>query len=75
MAKFDALCNLEVAPLSPRKIKLLRKKSNVSQAVFAAVLNTSVSTVQKWELGDKHPSGPSLKLLSLIERKGLQAVL
>jgi len=43
--------------------------------VLAAVLNTSVSTVQKWEVGDKKPSGPSLKLLSLIERKGLNAVL
>ena len=27
------------------------------------------------EIGDKKPSGPSLKLLSLIERKGLEAVL
>jgi len=48
---------------------------DLSQAVFATVLNTSVSTVQKWEVGDKKPSGPSLKLLNLIERKGLEAVL
>lgn len=47
----------------------------MSQAVFAAVLNTSLSTVQKWEVGDKKPSGPSLKMLNLIERKGLQAVI
>ena len=39
------------------------------------MLNTSVSTVQKWEIGDKRPSGPSLKLLTLIDRKGLDAVL
>jgi putative transcriptional regulator len=39
------------------------------------VLNTSVSTVQKWESGDKKPSGPSLKLLNLIERKGLETVI
>lgn len=43
--------------------------------MFAAVLNTSLSTVQKWEVGDKKPSGPSLKMLNLIERKGLQAVI
>ena len=42
--------------------------------MLAAALNTSVSTVRKWEVGDKKPSGPSLKLLSLIERKGLEAV-
>ncbi len=75
MAEFDALRNLDVKDMPPKKIKLLREKEHVSQAVFAAVLNTSVSTVQKWEVGDKRPSGPSLKLLSLIERRGLEAVL
>jgi putative transcriptional regulator len=43
--------------------------------VLAAVLNTSISTIQKWEAGDKKPSGPFLTLLNLIERKGLEAVL
>jgi putative transcriptional regulator len=38
------------------------------------VLNTSVSTVQKWEIGEKRPSGPSLKLLDVIHRKGIEAV-
>ena len=75
MGEFDALCHLDVEAMSPRKIKSLRKNANVSQAVFAAVLNTSVSTVQKWEVGDKKPSGPSLKLLNLIQRKGLEAVI
>ncbi len=75
MGEFDALCNLGVPALGAAKIKRIRKQANVSQAVFAAVLNTSVSTVQKWEIGEKSPSGPSLKLLSLIDRKGLEAVL
>lgn len=75
MAEYDALCNLGVAEMPPKKIKSLREASQLSQAVFAAVLNTSISTVQKWEIGDKKPSGPSLKLLSLIERKGLEVVL
>lgn len=61
--------------MPPRKIKQLREKAHLSQAVFAAVLNTSVSTVQKWEIGNKKPNGPSLKLLNLIDRKGLDAVL
>ena len=69
------LCNLDVHEIAPRKIKALRERAHVSQAVFAAVLNTSVSTVQKWEIGDKKPSGPSLKLLNLIERKGLEVLL
>jgi putative transcriptional regulator len=57
------------------EIKKLREQAHVSQAVFAAVLNTSVSTVQKWEIGDKKPSGTSLKLLSLIQRKGIDVAL
>ena len=75
MGEFEALCNLDVGMMAPKQIKLLRENAHISQAVFAAVLNTSVSTVQKWEIGDKKPSGPSLKLLSLIQRKGLEAVL
>ncbi|MGY2485253.1 helix-turn-helix domain-containing protein [Cupriavidus sp. CP313] len=42
--------------------------------MFAAYLNTSATTVQKWEQGQKHPSGPSLKLLDLVERKGLEVL-
>lgn len=75
MGEFDALCNLAVHDIAPGQIKQIRQRANISQAVFAAVLNTSLSTVQKWEAGDKRPSGPSLKLLNLIERNGLDAVL
>ncbi|WP_459937896.1 helix-turn-helix domain-containing protein [Desulfonatronum parangueonense] len=75
MREFDALCNLHVAKMSPQKIKEVREREHVSQAVFAAVLNTSLSIVQKWEVGDKNPSGPSLKLLNLVEQKGLSALL
>ena len=55
--------------------RALREQLQLSQAVLASVLNTSISTVRKWEVGDKRPSGPSLKLLDLIARKGLEAVL
>lgn len=55
-------------------IKRLRLREKASQAVFAAYLNASVSTVQKWEIGEKKPSGPALKLLDLVERKGLKAL-
>lgn len=57
------------------KIKALRARLHLSQAVLASVLNTSTSTVRKWEVGDKRPSGPAQKLLDILERKGLEAVL
>ena len=75
MNELEALTTLKIEEMTPEKIKSLREKEHVSQAVFASVLNMSLSTVQKWEIGEKRPSGPSLKLLSLVERKGLSAVL
>jgi putative transcriptional regulator len=74
MREFDALCLPPVKDLSAAQIKQLRKRSKASQAVFAAYLNTSPSTVQKWEQGQKKPNGPSLKLLNLIDQKGLEAL-
>lgn len=75
MSQFDALCLEPVPEYDSQKIRSLRDHLQLSQAVLAAVLNTSLSTVRKWEAGDKHPSGPSLKLLNLLDRKGLEAVL
>ena len=75
MHKFDALCLAPVPDYNSEKIRALRDHLQLSQAVLAAVLNTSLSTVRKWEGGEKHPSGPSLKLLNLLDRKGLEAVL
>jgi putative transcriptional regulator len=74
MREFDALALPVVRELSAKQIRALRTRTRVSQAVFAAMLNTSVSTVQKWEIGEKRPSGPSLKLLNVIERKGIEAL-
>jgi len=74
MREFDTLALPPVRELSAKQIRALRTRTRVSQAVFAAMLNTSVSTVQKWEIGEKRPSGPSLKLLNVIERKGIEAL-
>jgi putative transcriptional regulator len=69
---FDASKLPPVKHYRPTDIKRLRLRAKASQAVFAAYLNTSVSTVQKWEIGAKKPSGLALKLLNIVERKGLQ---
>lgn len=72
MREFDVLCLPPVKEYSATQIKRLRLKYKASQAVFAAYLNTSKSTVQKWEQGQKKPNGPSLKLLNIVEDKGLE---
>src|SRR3970282_2310695 len=74
LREFDRLCLPPIAPLAPAKIKQIRETSRVSQAVFAALLNTSLSTVQKWEIGQKRPTGTALKLLHLVQERGLKAV-
>jgi putative transcriptional regulator len=74
MRELDALALPRVRDFTPRQIRALREQVRMSQAVFAAILNTSVSTVQKWEIGDKRPSGPSLKLLNVIEERGVEAL-
>ena len=74
MRDFKSFGVEEPKTYSAYEIKRLRLKEKASQAVFAAYLNTSVSTVQKWEVGEKTPSGPALKLLDLVERKGLKVL-
>jgi putative transcriptional regulator len=74
MREFDASCLTTVERLSPRQIATLRKRSGVSQAVFASYLNVTTGLVSKWERGEKQPQGPSLKLLALVQKKGLEAI-
>ena len=52
MGKFEALCNLDLHEIPSQQIKALRERADVSQADFAAVLNTSLSMVQKREVRD-----------------------
>lgn len=73
--KLEVLCLEPIPSYDSAQIRALREQLKLSQTVLASVLNTSPSTVRKWEIGEKHPSGPSLKLLNLLERKGLEAVL
>ena len=71
---FDALCLTPVEPLAPAEIRALRLRENASQAVFARHLNVTTGLVSQWERGEKQPSGAALKLLTLVARKGLQAL-
>ena len=72
MRKFDALCLTPIQQMTPQKIRALRTRENANQTVFAAYLNVTPSLVSTWEWGEKHPQGASLKLLSLVEGKGLE---
>lgn len=75
MRSFDETCLVAVDELSPNEIKRLREAQHVSQPVFARYLNTSESTVEKWETGAKRPSGAALKLLHVVRKHGLEVLI
>jgi putative transcriptional regulator len=72
MREFDALCLPDIPEYSAKQIKKIRLHNKASQAVFAAYLNISLSTVQKWEQGQKKPGSIAFKLLDLVQKRGLQ---
>ena len=74
MRKYDALCLTPVADFDAEKIRSLRQRYQISQSVLAALLNTSLSAVRQWETGQKSPGGPSQKLLNILDRRGIEAL-
>ena len=74
MREFDSLCLTPIQEMSPAKIRSIRTRSKTSQAVFAAYLNVTPGLISQWERGQKRPQGTSLKLLSLVDKKGIEVV-
>jgi putative transcriptional regulator len=62
-------------PPSPREIVAIREGARMNQAVFARLLDVSTGTLSKWERGQLKPRGPAGRLLRIIKRKGIEAVL
>ena len=74
MRDFDTSCLTVPPAFTPADIQHLREANNVSQPVFARYLNTSESTIEKWETGAKRPSGMACKLLAIVQKHGLQVL-
>jgi DNA-binding transcriptional regulator YiaG len=55
----------KAALMPPAKIVSLRKTLNVSQSVFARLLNVSPMTAKSWETGRRSPCGAALRLLAI----------
>ena len=74
MRRFDESCLTPVHKFTAKEIRTLREREEVSQTVFAHYLNVTKDSVSQWERGQKKPAGASMKLLSLVQRKGLEAI-
>ena len=77
MAKIRSLCVPPPAYTCEQIAAIRTRVAKMSQSVFAAFLNVSVSTVQKWESpkANKQPTGTALRLLQLVESKGVEALI
>jgi putative transcriptional regulator len=75
MDKIESLALPEVREFTPAEIRQLREDSNLSRGVWATILNVGVTTAQKWESGKTHPDGAALKLLNLVEDRGVTTLL
>jgi putative transcriptional regulator len=74
LREFDDACLTPVHVLAPEEIKAIRAREHISQPVFTRYLNVSKNLVSDWERGVKKPGGPALRLLTVIQKKGLEAI-
>ncbi|RMI14610.1 DNA-binding transcriptional regulator [Sinorhizobium meliloti] len=74
MREFDEGCLTAVETMTPEEIRTIREREHISQPVFARYLNVSKGLVSDWERGIKKPGGPALRLLTVVQKKGLQAI-
>jgi putative transcriptional regulator len=75
LREIETLCLPQIMRYSSDDIRAIRHRTHLSQAVFAKVLNVEAVTVQKWEQGSKKPGGASLRLLQIVDRRGLDVML
>ena len=50
------------------QIQAIRRQMNLSQSVFAKILNVSSSSIRQWEQGKRRPTGSTKVLLELLEK-------
>lgn len=74
LREYETLC-VPVHKFTGVEVKELRNRIKVSQPVLAQLINTSVATIRAWEAGQKNPGGPSCKLLDILARKGIEALI
>lgn len=74
LREFDEACLSPVLPMAPEDIRALRERELLSQPVFARYLNVSRNLISDWERGVKKPGGPALRLLTIVQKNGIQAI-
>ena len=63
-----------VTEYDKEQIRQIRMDAQMTQHVLADYLGVSVKTVEAWERGRTHPTGPACRLLSMLSNKQTQAL-
>ena len=74
MKEYEELCLKPTKEVTAKDVVRIRARVKVSQNLFARYLNTSPSTIQKWEAGAKKPGAIASKLLRIVEKHGLDVL-
>jgi len=61
-----------VVELNKDQIREIRMRAQMTQTVFANYLGVSVKTVEAWERGRTHPTGPAFRLMSFLAQNQIQ---
>lgn len=61
-----------VQKVDNEEIRKIRIDSGMTQAAFAQFMGISPKTVEAWECGRIHPTGPAYRLLNLLYTKGVE---
>ena len=71
-AKVRTLRFEPVKKLDNNEIRKVRIEAGMTQAAFAQFMGISPKTVEAWECGRIHPTGPAYRLLGLLDSKGVE---
>ena len=62
---------MPVKEYTNKEIREIRMKAGMTQSVFAAYMGVSKKTVEAWECGRTHPTGPVFRLLDVLTAEDL----
>ena len=66
-AKTKTYVILPVKVYSDKEVRQIRMNAGMTQTVFAEYMGVSKKTVEAWECGRTHPTGPAYRLINILE--------
>ena len=63
-----------VKEFNPSEIRTIRTEAGMTQTIFACYMGVSKKTVEAWEAGRSHPTGPAFRLMGILSEHKEQAI-